>query len=243
MNLILLRAEEISDVSQVQLQGRRAAHLISVLKVGVGSELTVGVLNGGIGKGQVLTINSSTVVLAIHINRLSPAPLPLTLLLALPRPKVLKRVFSMVASLGVETLILLNSYKVEKSYWSSPALAPDTVNKYFCLGLEQAKTCQLPALIMAKRFKPFVEDQLPALAADKQKWVAHPYLNTESSTGSVTMEANRPSVLAIGPEGGFIDYEIEKLQSLGFNCFSSGPRILKVETAIPVMISRLYSEL
>ena len=49
-----------------------------------------------------------------------------------------------------------------------------------------------------------------------------------------------PVTLAVGPEGGFIDYEIGKLCEAGFQPVTLGSRILRVETAIPVILGRLF---
>ena len=47
-------------------------------------------------------------------------------------------------------------------------------------------------------------------------------------------------VLAIGPEGGFIPYEVEKLEEAGFDRIHLGSRILRVETAVTAIVSKLY---
>jgi 16S rRNA U1498 N3-methylase RsmE len=104
--------------------------------------------------------------------------LPLTLLLALPRPKMLKRILQTVATMGVERLVLMNSYRVEKSFWDSPFLQPQAIEDELTLGLEQGKDTVLPQVILEKRFKPFVEDRLPALSANSLRLVAHPIAET-----------------------------------------------------------------
>src|SRR5690554_7099628 len=57
-----------------------------------------------------------------------------TLILALPRPKMLKRILIDATSLGVKRIILLNSWKVEKSYWQTPELHAKLLQEKLLLG-------------------------------------------------------------------------------------------------------------
>ncbi len=233
MNLILLHNDDFIADDRVRLSGRRREHVLEVHRAAVGDSLRVGKLNGLIGTGKVLALDDEKLELEICLDQPPPPPLPITLLLALPRPKMLKRVLQCVTSLGVKQLYLLNSYRVEKSFWGSPLLQPEKLQEQLLLGLEQARDTILPQVQLRQRFKPFVEDELPLLAANKAAYVAHPV-----ATGSCPSGNQGPVTLAIGPEGGFIPYEVEKLQDCGFTPISLGPRILRVETAVPVLLSR-----
>ncbi len=192
-------------------------------------------LDGEIGEGVVLQRDESGITLDVSLHRAPPPPLPLTLILALPRPKMLKRTIQHATALGVKKLYLINSYRVEKSYWQSPWLAVEQLREQCLLGLEQAVDTAMPQLELRKRFKPFVEDELPAIAADSLKLVAHPGTDTPCP-----VDIDQQTTLAVGPEGGFIPYEVEKLQEAGFQSVHLGPRILRVETALPVLLSRLF---
>ncbi len=234
MNLILLKDEDFTSEQQVVLTGRRLQHVLEVHRAQVGDSLRVGQINGLIGKGRVLSLDSTSLKLEVHLDQSPPPVLPVTLLLALPRPKMLKRVLQSVTSLGIKRLYLLNSYRVEKSFWGSPLLTEEKLREQLEIGLEQACDTLLPQIYLKQRFKPFVEDELPRIAAGSRALVAHPVAEDNCPTqltGEIT--------LAIGPEGGFIPYEIEKLQECGFTAVSLGQRILRVETAVPVLLSRL----
>lgn len=233
MNLILLDKDDFIAADRVRLSGRRREHVLAVQRAAVGDCLRVGVLHGLIGTGTVLALDSDKLELAISLSQLPPPPLPVTLLLALPRPKMLKRVLQCVTSLGVKQIYLFNSYRVEKSFWGSPLLQAEQLQEQLLLGLEQARDTLLPKVELRPRFKPFVEDELPQIAAATVAYVAHP-----SATGTCPRGSNGPVTLAIGPEGGFIPYEVEKLQACGFRPISLGARILRVETAVPVLLSR-----
>lgn len=235
MNLLLLEDGDFIAADRVLLQGRRLKHLQEVHRATVGDSLRVGRLGGLMGQGQLLRLDSDAAELQISLEQSPPAKLPLTLLLALPRPKMLKRVLQTVASMGVPRLILLNSYRVEKSFWQTPFLQPEAIREQLILGLEQARDTLLPEVIIEKRFKPFVEDQLPQLAAGSLGLVGHPGpypACPRTVEGQVT--------LAIGPEGGWIPYEVEKLAAAGLQPVQLGERILRVETAVSALLARLF---
>ncbi len=236
MNLILLFQDDFKDHnSRVRLQGRRLNHILEVHRAVVGDELSVGVLNGRMGTGKVIALSQSIIEMDVRLDRLPPSKLPLTVILALPRPKFLKRVLRSASSMGVQRIILINSSRVEKSYWQSPFLSREHLLQQLALGLEQAGDTILPELLLKPLFKPFIEDELPGIAAGTVSLVAHP-----TAAKSCPRGINQPTTLAIGPEGGFIPYEIEKLAACGFQPVRIGDRILSVETAVPALIARLF---
>ncbi|MFE8070676.1 16S rRNA (uracil(1498)-N(3))-methyltransferase [Marinobacteraceae bacterium S3BR75-40.1] len=235
MNLALLEPDDFLGDHEARVTGRRLQHLREVLAAQPGDSLPVGRLNGPMGTGQVERLDAHEARLRITWDRVVPTPLPLTLVLGLPRPKMMRRVLQTVAAMGVKRLVLLHSYKVDKSYWQTPWLAPETIKEQLVLGLEQAMDTALPEVTLHKRFKPFVEDELAALAGNSRKLVAHPNTATPCP-----MALREPVTLCIGPEGGFIPYEVEKLQEQGFDPVHLGARILRVETAVPALLARLF---
>ncbi len=235
MNLILLFPEDFTDNSRVLLTGRRAAHIREVHRAQAGDELTVGVAGGLLGKGTLLALEKDAVMMAVSLTRNPPPPLPVILVLALPRPKVLRRVLQTATSMGAKKIYLLNAFRVEKSFWQSPFLTEDLIRQQLILGLEQAKDTIMPEVLLRPLFKPFVEDELPGIMAGTTALVAHPAAAREcpgNVSGTIT--------LAIGPEGGFIHYEVERLAACGFQTVSMGERILKVEVAVPALLARLF---
>lgn len=234
MNLILLEASDFIAPDTARLTGRRLQHVLAVHKAGPGDSLRVGLLDGLMGEGVIAALGPDALELNVTLLQSPPAKQPVTLLLALPRPKMLKRILQMVTTLGVERLVLLNSYRVEKSFWQSPWLSEAAIREQLMLGLEQARDTVLPEVILAPRFKPFVEDQLPALLEGRCGWLAHPVGGTLCPT-----EVQEPQLLAIGPEGGFIPYEVALLQQAGLQTVDLGSRILRVETAVAVALARL----
>ncbi len=235
MNLLLLEENEINPQGQVLLTDRRFEHLKRVHKAAVGDQLKVGVLNGLMGLAEVIELNTKAARLEISLSDPPPPALPLTLILALPRPRMLARSLEHLSSLGVKSIHLLHTARVEKSYWQSPELQKEKIHQHLILGLEQARDTQLPEVHQHHRFKPFVEDQLPYLSQATKKLVAHPGPYPECPRG-----LKQTTTLAIGPEGGFVDFEIEALQKQGFEAVQLGPRILRVETAVTALIARIF---
>ena len=235
MNLILLFADDFISDARVRLTGRRLQHVREVHRAAAGESLVVGIANGRIGRGTITHLGDDALEMDIAPDRDPPAPLPLTLILALPRPKVLNRVIAGAASLGIKRIVLINAWRVEKSYWSSPRLTPENLCTQSTLGLEQSRDTLLPSIETRRLFRPFVEDELPSIASGTRRLVAHPHASEECPRN-----AGEPVTLVIGPEGGFIDVEIASLERIGFTPVSIGERILRVETAVPFLAARLY---
>ena len=235
MNLLLLEEADFLTPAHVVLQGRRLQHLHEVQRVALGDTLRVGQLGGLMGEGQITALAPDRVELQVTLNHPAPAKLPITLLLALPRPKMLKRVLQTISAMGVPRLILLNSYRVEKSFWQTPFLQPEAIREQLILGLEQARDTVLPDVIIEKRFKPFVEDRLPTLAAGSLGLTGHP-----GDFPPCPRALTQAVTLAIGPEGGWIPYEVELLRQAGLQPVQLGARILRVENAVPALLARLF---
>jgi RsmE family RNA methyltransferase len=235
VNLLLLEEVDFIAPDRVILRDRRLKHMQEVHRSVVGDNLRVGRLGGQLGSAELLRLEPREAELSVSFDKQPPAKLPLTLLLALPRPKMLRRVFQTVATMGVPKIILLNSYRVEKSFWQTPFLEAEAIREQLILGLEQARDSVLPEIVIEKRFKPFVEDRLPALAEGTLGLVGHP-----GDFPACPRAVERPVTLAIGPEGGWIPYEIEMLQKSGLQPVQLGDRILRVETAVTALLARLF---
>ncbi|WP_043527969.1 16S rRNA (uracil(1498)-N(3))-methyltransferase [Litchfieldella xinjiangensis] len=237
MNLILLDpADLFDDRLAVVRDPRRLRHLHEVHGARVGDELTLGLIGGGVGRGRLHHLDENRAEFILDgLDQAPPAALPVHLVLALPRPRMLARTLEHVTALGVKRLTLLHTRRVEKSYWQSPELRPDKIHQHLVLGLEQARDTLLPELDMATRFKPFVEDELPTLLAGRRGLVAHPGMPDACPRG-----IDEPTLLVVGPEGGFIPYEIEALQAAGCQGVHLGERILRVETAVTALLARLF---
>lgn len=240
MNCILLEDDDfVGAGGRVRLTGRRAWHVREVHRAAPGRELRVGRLGGRLGTGRVLRVDDAGVELEVVLDREPPPRLPLTLVLALPRPRVLRRVLVAVASLGVEELVLVNAWRVEKSFWQSESLAPERIASRLRLGLELAGDTRLPRVRLERLFRPFVENELARLEDATARWVAHPGAATPCPRGGT-----RPACLAVGPEGGFIRAELDSFERAGFQAVSFdgllAGRVLGVETAVAALVSRLF---
>ncbi|MGD0282695.1 MAG: 16S rRNA (uracil(1498)-N(3))-methyltransferase [Dissulfurispiraceae bacterium] len=234
MNLVLLFQEDfIGDSNLVRLKGHRLAHVRDVLRASAGDRLCVGIAGGNVGEGTIKLLDDDALEMEIKADSHPPHPLPVTVILALPRPKVLRRVIASITIMGVKSIILINAYRVEKSYWKSPFLEKAEMEKQIILGLEQARDTIFPEIMLRPLFKPFVDDELPGIIKGSLPFVAHP-----AAIEACPFDVKQPVTIAVGPEAGFIPYEIEKLIGCGFKPVRMGDRILTVETAIPALLSR-----
>ncbi len=221
--------------TQVRLTERRHEHIREILKSAPGNTVRAGLLNGFMGTATIVETTDSYTILNVSLNDPPPAPLPLCLVMAMPRPKVFRRVLQGASSMGVKKIHVVRTWRVDKNYFDSPVLEKDAVTHELILGLEQGRDTILPEVFVHPLFRPFAEDILPGLCYETMSLLAHPGASYECPRA-----VHGPVTLLTGPEGGLIQFEIELLVQKGFLPVSMGTRILKVETAIPALIGRLF---
>jgi RsmE family RNA methyltransferase len=239
VNLVLLEPGDAGDAGVVRLSGARAAHVINVLKVAPGQPVRVGVLDGPCGTGVVHAIAADAVELRCAFDTSVPPRPRVDLLLALPRPKVLRRLWAQLAALGVGQIILTNAERVERHYFDTHVLAPECYRPLLIEGLQQARDTRLPGVSIHRRFKVLVEDDLDGLSGGGLRLVADPAA-TRPASAVVRAPGDRRVLLAIGPEGGWNEFEITLLEAHGFQPIGMGPRTLRTDTACIALLALVH---
>lgn len=233
MNLIIVEESDYIDREVVRLTDRRLKHISSVHKATRGEILRVGLLNGKIGEGKVLEINEKFIDLKVNLTEEPPKASNIKIILAMPRPKVFKRILMDLTTMGVKEIYIIKTWRVEKSFFNSPALEEESLRETMILGLEQAKDTILPKVTIKKLFRPFIEDEIQKIIKETRAIVAHP-----TGDRKCPRSLNEDITLLIGPEGGLIPFEIDLLKSFNFEVVTLGSRILRVETVLPYIMGR-----
>jgi len=237
VNLIILEPAEVSASGDVRLTGPRADHLLKVLKVAPGHHVRVGMLDGPRGVAMVQSISGRTTILRCAFEAVAPPRPHVDLLLALPRPKVMRRLWAQIAALGVGQIILTNAARVERNYFDTHVVTPGCYRPLLIEGLQQSRDTRLPGVSVHRQFKVLVEDQLDDLFQGGLRIVADPA--AERAAAHLVTEHERV-LLAIGPEGGWNDFERELLAAHGFHSVGMGSRTLRTDTACVALLALVH---
>ncbi|MBA3452677.1 MAG: 16S rRNA (uracil(1498)-N(3))-methyltransferase [Deltaproteobacteria bacterium] len=236
MNLLLVEPGEVADDATVALADRRAEHLRRIVGVTIGQTIRAGIVGGKLGTAEVSSDDGTTMILRLSLTAPASLPLPIELVLAMPRPKVLTRVIETAAAFGVARIDLTNAWRVDKSYLASPRLAHAALAYALRFGAEQGATTHVPPLAIHDRFMGLVDSRWPSATGGTPatRLLAHP--------GAPPIEQAAltwPLAVAIGPEGGWIQREIDTFVERGFTAVSIGAPILRVEAALSATLGQL----
>jgi RsmE family RNA methyltransferase len=242
VNLILLDERDGLDSCLVTISDARAAHLLNVLKVAPGQAVRVGVLDGPLGVGIVESTDDGLVRMRSVFDADTPARPRVDVLLALPRPKVMRRLWAQLAALGVGQIILTNAERVERHYFDTHVLTEACYRPLLIEGLQQARDTRLPTVSISRQLKVLVEDHLDTLFSEGVRLVADPG-GTMSVASAINEHTDQRVLLAIGPEGGWNSFELALLQAHGFKHVSLGPRTLRVDTACTALLAIVHASM
>nr|MBF0222576.1 16S rRNA (uracil(1498)-N(3))-methyltransferase [Desulfobulbaceae bacterium] len=237
MNILLIHKAEIVN-DRIIITGDKLKHLRKILKVQIGDTVKIGIINEKIGSGTVEALSKEGALLHVQVEKPPPERLPVHLILAIPRPIMLKRVLAQAASMGIEQISLLRSKRVEKSFLDSSIIEQDNYTPFLLKGIEQSVDTRTPEVQIHRRFKSFIEQIAADSSSRNLRLIAHPH-GTAYLRDTKTEGPEQRIDIAIGPEGGWIDYEVEQFTNLGFIPFTMGARILRVDTAVPAILSQL----
>lgn len=240
MNRILLRETDLTGTGTAMLTDDRARHICEVLHLAEGDRVRIGLVNGPPGTGTVQDAGAGGVRLACRFAERPPPPVT-SLLLALPRPKVMRRLWAPLASLGIRKIVLTNAEKVERCYFDTHWLQQRVFEPLMVEGLQQSGDTWLPEVTVVRRLKPFIENRLPVLFSDHARLLAHP--RSEQTLAGIDPGDARQALLAVGPEGGWSDFELDLLQAHQFVPFSMGWRTLRSDTACIALLALVTSRM
>jgi 16S rRNA (uracil1498-N3)-methyltransferase len=236
VNLLLVDATELAGDGTCTVADRRAQHLRAVLGVAPGSIVRAGIVGGAIGQAEVLADDGTAIALRITATTPPPPPLDVELVLAVPRPKVLSRVIETCAAFAVRRVDLANAWRVDKSYLRSPRLAPEALAHAARLGAEQGGTTHLPVLAIHDRLMALLDARFPAPGG--RRLIAHPGA-PPIEDAHARLPPGGPTIVAIGPEGGWIERELDTFAARGFLPCSLGAAVLRVEAAVAAVLGQL----
>lgn len=246
MNLIILETHEIAPDGMARLSGPRAVHMTKILGVVSGQTVRVGLLDGALGVGMVRSIGEGVVEMSCAFEAAPPPRPRVDLLLAAPRPKVMRRLWAQLAALGVGRVILTNAEKVERPYFDTHVLTPACYRPLLIEGLQQARDTRLPVVSIHRRFKVLIEDELAGLSDAGVRLVADPDATVSAGFALAQALAASPHarvLLAVGPEGGWNHYELGLLSAHGFVKVGMGARTLRTDTACIALLALVHQEL
>ncbi len=240
MNILLAEQEEIID-GRLVVTDHRAEHIIKVLRSEIGETVRIGIIDGPRGIGMIESMRRKhprSVSMRVSLEETVLTLPSIDLILALARPIMMRRILSQATALGVGRFFVIHANRVEKSFWEASLLEQESYADHLRQGLEQAVDTRMPEVTFFRRFKPFVEDFLPDIIGEYgQRILAHPQGTHTLRQALAGMQGR--VLLAIGPEGGWVEYEVEKFLEAGFVSCTLGERILKVDTAVVALHARV----
>jgi RsmE family RNA methyltransferase len=240
MNMVLFEEHDlVSENVALISDKRRLDQLNMVIKAEVGKFCKAGMLGGKVGRAEILEITAGKALFSLALEDAPPPPLDVVLVAALPRPLTFAKVVHGAVTAGVKHICFIHSRKVEKSYWQSSKISPDELRMQLILALEQCADTVMPKIEFHQHFKPFFEDRLPQLCDRAFKIIGSPSATARVPVGAALKEK---VLLAVGPEGGFSEYEENRFAEAGFLPVSLGKRILRTEFALASLLSLLGAE-
>lgn len=237
MNLILFN--EPFEQTRLEADDPRAKHIRTVLRAQIGTKVFLGFVNGLRARAEVAALpEDGSVFLEVVGTEAAPKPLPITLLIGLPRPHTAKRILFEAASLGVQRMYFFEAERGEPSYAKSSLWTSDEWQERLRLGVEQSFGTHIPEVAMF----PDLQTAL-SLLYEVPVRVALDNYEAAGPLNATLPESADSLVLAFGPERGWSPNERDTLRNNGWKLAHLGPHVLRAETATVAAVSAAAAQL
>ncbi len=249
LNRLLFESGEVTNGRvNLPVNELRATHVSDVLRLKDGDQVRAGVLDDAMYDNVAVSFAEKGIAsfdLANGVRRELPEAPKLSLLLAVPRPKVLTRLLPQIAAVGVCSIGLVNAYRVERCYFDAHLLRNEqTLRNALVTGLMQAGCdARVPFVHVAKRLKVFLEDELDGFAPQNSlRLLAHPGNDTGvlQQLSYAAASGSSHVILAIGPEGGWMPREVSMFRSFGFSMADLGNRVVRTDAAVLMLMGIVH---
>ncbi len=224
MNALVIEKNEIEN-SQVTISDQRFLHLTEVVKVGLGDELKLTIIDKGLSTGKIIHIDHKSLVIQIG-NIKQGLYFPIEFIIGASRPQTLKKVIEHGATQGISKFHIVQCSLSEKSYLKSKVLQEDQFKKLALLGISQSTVFyKLPEVVIHHSLEKLLKS-----ITTRQRLILSP--KTAQSASFENIVISDPSTFAIGPERGWTEAEVDLFKKYDFLEVAISPSILRVETAL-----------
>ena len=229
-------ADEFSD-NHAALTGDHADHLVRVLRARVDQEFDIAA-GALVRRGRIVTIREGRVEFDLGEEVPAAAMPDVTLLLAIFKFDRMEWAIEKCTELGVSRIVPVIARRTDAHLASAAAKRAERWTRIAMQSAEQSRRSGPPEIAAPVKLKDAVIDG----AADFRIVLAESEKETPLRNVLASLD-ERSVVLAIGPEGGWAEDELQLFLQSGWTSASLGPTILRAETAAIAAVAITMAEL
>jgi 16S rRNA (uracil1498-N3)-methyltransferase len=215
-------ADEISD-NHAAITGDHADHLIRVLRARVGQEFDIAT-GAVVRRGRIVSMAATRVELELGEAVPAASPVNVTLLLAVFKFDRMEWAIEKCTELGVARIVPVVARRTDAHLAAASAKRADRWRRLALQASEQSCRATPPEIAAAVKLK--VATSLPGA-----RRIVLAESENQTQLRHVLSSAEGEILLAVGPEGGWTEDELQLFQTAGWMSASLGPTILRAETA------------